>query len=99
MGWIWSVDHNLPTPDFTCLEGGLMLSVRVSNAHLSTKLKMPSNPLAGIHPTDMLTSVQNGLCTNSLIIALFKIPKYWKQPKYSLIGWLNNSMSIQQNTI
>lgn len=64
MGWIWPVDHNLPTPDLVSLEGGLALFVQVRNTRLSTGLAIP---LAGIYPTDRFASVQNGLCTKLLI--------------------------------
>lgn len=46
MGWIWPVDHNLPTPNLVSLEGGLALFVQ--NTRLSTGLAIP---LAGIYPT------------------------------------------------
>lgn len=52
------------------------------------KVRLPYDPditLLGTNPKELKTGLQRDICTSVFIATLFKIPKRWKKPKYSLM--------------
>jgi len=50
-------------------------------------LNVPAIPFLGIHPKEMKSVSQKGICTPMFIVALFTIAKIWKKLKCPL--WMN----------
>ena len=49
----------------------------------------PAIPLLGIYPRNHKTPIQKNTCTPLFIVALFTIPRCWKQPKCPTVNeWI-----------